>query len=420
MGGKTLLVFLFLCTLHSVHSHSCGETCYSTSTAAHKACWKGGKKKPNCHVIRCTDNNTPFRQWSCAPKWKKGSSPRPSPSPAPLKIARGCRNICRYLSALAFDDCLYKNRTVQGCHVKRCPAPGKDFPGWVCAPKEQSTSQLSEGPWSGSGTITVTLLKEEGGKFLKSAKVTAKLADDISITRTKRSVNGVVTFKNVPDRTILIEARGSGNEIGSFGVLGSEKEAFITMKGFKKPSLIDNNDFSKGVAGWEKPPGNSVKLVKHVENVGPTRTKTVSRFLINTSSRQTNSMNQNLKIQTRTDVEGSVSVSRTFTTSPDTKGVMVRYRFVTDEYPDWYLSRFNDMFCISIRTKTQGTVAWETASMNGLGAKSFDSNGSTSWRSIFLNVEHKSEIVQVDVLVANVGDGLYQSFVEIDFIQETK
>jgi hypothetical protein len=98
----------------------------------------------------------------------------------------------------------------------------------------------------------------------------------------------------------------------------------------------------------------------------------------------------------------------------------VRYRFVTSEVPGGFFgSQYNDYFRVSIRSK-KGGQAGESNTMNGLGLGAFDASGATAWRDQGLQVDPAGDSVQVDVAVANVADGLYDSQVIVDFVEEVK
>lgn len=58
--------------------------------------------------------------------------------------------------------------------------------------------------------------------------------------------------------------------------------------------------------------------------------------------------------------------------------------------------------------------------MNGLGLGAFDSSGSTAWREVELPVNVEGDTIQVYVIVANVGDGAFDSQVIVDKIEENK
>ena len=57
--------------------------------------------------------------------------------------------------------------------------------------------------------------------------------------------------------------------------------------------------------------------------------------------------------------------------------------------------------------------------MNGLGLGAFDfSSGATAWRTVTLKTDPNGDVIQLDVTVANVADGLLDSHVVIDFVSE--
>jgi hypothetical protein len=118
---------------------------------------------------------------------------------------------------------------------------------------------------------------------------------------------------------------------------------------------------------------------------------------------------------------GEQSTSRTFQTDPDVIGVLLRYRFRTREVPAGYFGRrFNDYFRVSLRSQNAGGVVLEVSSMNALGEAAFDSEGSTAWRDVTLPLDIDGDVIQVDVGVANVFDGLIDSEIIIDFIEEIR
>ena len=122
-----------------------------------------------------------------------------------------------------------------------------------------------------------------------------------------------------------------------------------------------------------------------------------------------------------TSGEGPQSTSRTFSIKPGTKNVTVRYRFITSEVPGGYFgTEFNDYFNVSIRSQKGGGAISEGNSMNALGLSAFDANGATAWRETSLAVDQESDTVQVDLTVANVADGLLDSEVVVDLVQEKK
>lgn len=165
--------------------------------------------------------------------------------------------------------------------------------------------------------------------------MTATLADNSLVKATKTTSSGSVAFENLPPRTIIFTALGEGNDVGSAGANPSVSNLItIKLQGFNKPSDINNNDFAEDLKGWEIDLANGVSIVPHEEIVGPH----------NQTRRQlpTNSEDKDLEVSTGS-VEGLSVVSRTFKTKPGVEGVLVRYRFVTLEFPNGYFgSQYND------------------------------------------------------------------------------
>lgn len=270
--------------------------------------------------------------------------------------------------------------------------------------------------WGGSSTLHVNLVNPDGTPFLQQATVVAALSDDPSVAGQAITTTGSVTFQNVPARTILIKASGIGHEIGAAGVIGSAGVVTIKMTGFNTPSAVDNNDFHLGTLGWDI--GTSpVLIVPHQEHVNGF----FAPGAVNAAGLQTASIIDEDLVLT-TSGEGERSISRTFTTLPDTTAVNIRYRFITTEVQGGFFgSPFNDFFRVALRSRRGGSSASETNSMNGLGLGAFDfASGSTAWRDVTLAVDTAGDVVQVDVGVANVGDGAYDSAVVVDFVEEIK
>ncbi len=255
--------------------------------------------------------------------------------------------------------------------------------------------------WIGLHVLDVTV-QDEAGNPVAGVEVVAGLGDDQSIRAVATSsANGVVRFENVPDRTIILTARAADNHYGTLAVAGSSETATLTLLGFNPPSPIDNNDFSLGTAGWEI--GDApVTLVPHEEDL--------------TGNDRAVEGDQDLLVQT--SGEGAQTISRTFEVEPGTKNVTVRYRFRTEEVPGgYYGTEWNDYFSVSLRSIRGGASA-EANSMNGLGLGAFDPIGRTAWRETTLEVDEAGDTIQVDIVVANVGDDYLDSYVLIDLVLE--
>lgn len=243
--------------------------------------------------------------------------------------------------------------------------------------------------WIGSETLVVNLLSSTGAPFLVPTTITASLSDDPLVQSVITTSTGTATFKNIPDRTIILEAKGEGNEVGTAAAIGVQFSIDITMVGFNEPSTVENNDFSMGLAGWEVPTdSNAIALVDHKENVGPPLSVYPAAGL------------ENKDIRLTTVSVAKQSVSRTFAAKFGSTGVRVRYRFITEEIPAGYFGSINnDFFSVSIRSKVAGGSLVESNSMNGLGLGAFDfSSGSTNWYEIILPLHHDSDTVEVSLV----------------------
>lgn len=187
--------------------------------------------------------------------------------------------------------------------------------------------------------------------------------------------------------------------------------------GFAPPSNISNNDFSQGTDGWFLEKKTAASIVKHVEEVGPAAPGSTRRYH---RQLQDTIVNQDFVLSTNS-IEGPTYTLRTFETIKGTTGVRIRYRFETSEYPRFHLTQYNDFFKISIRSKTAGGTETEVLAMNSLRPSDFGPGSvypSTAWRERILPVSADGDTIQVEVTVANVGDGRLQSYVYIDFVDE--
>ncbi len=273
--------------------------------------------------------------------------------------------------------------------------------------------------WAGSATLRVNLINPNGTAFTQQANVVAALSDDPGVTAQGITTTGTITFTNVPSRTILVKAKGINNEIGTAGVVGGTVSTVtIKMIGFNAPSDIDNNDLSLGTAGWVIAPGSPVWIVPHKE--------VIPGFATSAPALETMSVGAasivDQDIMLGTSGQGERNLSRSFTTSEGTTAVKIRYRFITSEVPGgWFGSQYNDYFRVSLRSQQGGGSANETNSMNGLGLGAFNyATGETNWREITLPTEKAGDTIQADIAVANVGDGLFDSQVVVDFVEEIK
>lgn len=176
--------------------------------------------------------------------------------------------------------------------------------------------------WAGSATLQVNLVNPNGTAFTEQANVIASLSDDPAVGAEGVTTTGSITFTNIPTRTILIKAKGIGNQFGTAGFIGTQGIVTINMVGFKPPSAIDNNNLSLGASGWEIVPGSPVSIIPHTEIISGFPSGTSALFT-------TKAAIVDQDIMVGTSGLGERSLSRTFTTSAGTTAVKVRYRFIT-------------------------------------------------------------------------------------------
>lgn len=291
---------------------------------------------------------------------------------------------------------------------------------------------LNDTLWAGGNSLTVKVADSSGAPITTPAAVTLRLADDTSLTVSGVTAGGTVTFQNIPTWTILVEALTQDNRPGITGVAGNEGQTTVTILDFNAPSAVDNNDLSQGLNGWDV--GSSpVSIIPHVEanalaaaattKIGrqPRQPRVAEQIVQAASQLMAAAAIDDNDLQLATSGEGEQSVSRTFQTSEGTTSVVVRYRFVTSEVPGGYFgTEFNDYFSVSLRSQQGSDIENESNTMNGLGLPAFDSAGATAWRTVTLNTNPEGDTIQLDIAVANVADGLFDSFVVIDFLEERK
>ncbi|HTG91407.1 MAG TPA: carboxypeptidase-like regulatory domain-containing protein [Pyrinomonadaceae bacterium] len=300
--------------------------------------------------------------------------------------------------------------------------------------------------WAGSFTLNVSI-KDENNQPASGALVTARLGDDKEVKATATSVSGSVSFQNLPNRTIVLEASASGNRIASVATTGSAFFEELKLKGFNAPSTIDNNDLSQGTAGWNI--GTApVQIIPHEEGTfipleDPTaqssstqslsaqsstlsRAERAAQFAANSTSTSPEILPLALEegdqdLVLNTSGEGPESISRTFEIEEGVQEIKVRYKFITSEVPGGYFgTQYNDYFNVSIRSQSAGGSASESQTMNGMGLSSFDAGGATDWREFTLPVNESADTIQVDLTVANVADGLFDSLLVVDVVSKPK
>jgi len=174
---------------------------------------------------------------------------------------------------------------------------------------------------AGSSTVTVNLLADNGDVFTGIARVSAQSADigSVQAVADMTDGSGYVVLTNIPSRTLIVNAKGGGNEVGFAGVVpsspGSSSSIDVFMTTFKAPSDIANNNFSQGTVGWLLPNDligagglEKVSIVAHEEDVGPGK----SGRRRHRHRRAQSSLNDYDLMVNTAGVEGQTSVSRTF------------------------------------------------------------------------------------------------------------
>jgi hypothetical protein len=305
--------------------------------------------------------------------------------------------------------------------------------------------------WAGDLTLNVSVV-DENNQAVSGALVTARLGDDKEVKATATTVNGSVSFGNLPNRTIVLEASASGNRIASVATTGGAGFEQLKLKGFNTPSQIDNNDFSQGTDGWEI--GTApVQIIPHDEGtfvpldaISPLEVMSTPQVSVWSSdaflrgglwydyysaappylsalppAAEATDPPPDQDLVLNTAGEGPQSISRTFQVEEGVQEVKVRYKFVTSEVPGGYFgTQFNDYFNVAVRSQTGGGSASESQTMNGLGLASFDASGATDWREFTLPVNGTADTIEVNLTVANVADGLFDSLLVVDFVAKTK
>ena len=229
--------------------------------------------------------------------------------------------------------------------------------------------------------------------------VTANLTDYPSVSQSgSTNTNGTIIFRNVPFRTISFLARTKENFIGFTGMVPTVNGATIVLNTFENGTSQEKN-----IILDETQPNLMINGSANSKQRNYRQKMSVSGFTITTSG------------------EGLTATSRQFLSDSNSTKIHVRYKFVTSEVPGGYFgSRFNDYYTVSIRAAS-GSLETISQSMNALGLGAFDYNsGATDWFILTLSLGGKAEVIRVDVGVANVGDGSYQSSIIVDKISDDK
>ncbi|GIG60886.1 hypothetical protein Lfu02_52580 [Longispora fulva] len=292
--------------------------------------------------------------------------------------------------------------------------------------------------WAGNTSVPVRVVDDVNHVLITDlVTVRVSLSDNLAVYAEATTTTGTLTIPSVPARTILVKATASGNRLGVLGDFSSRPFFMVELHGFKDPSPVKNNDFSQGTAGWNTG-GAPVQVKDHVEGIPhvagvapapPVGEHAEAPLMTPASQGGTGQPPAGLNapvtdkdLTLGTAGQGEQSISRAFQTDPDVVAVKIRFRFVTSEVPGGYFgSQYNDYYRVSIRSQQGGDSTVETNSMNGLGLGAFDyGSGATAWRELKLKVDKKGDTIQVDLGVANVADGLLDSQVVVDFVEEIK
>ncbi|WP_157641233.1 hypothetical protein [Longispora albida] len=279
--------------------------------------------------------------------------------------------------------------------------------------------------WAGSRNLLVRVVDEAGVPVSDPVTIRVSLTDDQDVYAETQTTAGQHTFGNVPSRTVLITAKASSNRFGTIGIFAGQGTVTVKLRGFGTPSTVKNNDFSLGTEGWAVG-GAPVAIKPHVEGIpfagltAPASERTEGIAPLEGPGTDDPVVDKDLTLGT--GGQGEQSVSRTFQLDEDVTALRIRYRFITTEVPGgYYGSQFNDYFRVSLRTQVGGGASSEANSMNGLGLGAFDyGSGATQWQDVTLDVSNAGDTVQVDLGVANVGDGFLPSYVVVDFVEEVR
>lgn len=254
----------------------------------------------------------------------------------------------------------------------------------------------------GNIILPVTLHDKDGNPVPNALIEANSTANNGFTQRLTTDSNGQVAFINLPPVTIGLTAYTSDNGIAVAGVYAGDGPVTMTVIPFNTPAENANYDFSSGLDGWtgsgdlfpsgQYPPLNSFLPYNPYGNYPPPPpspgdlniTILKGRHVGSPASRALavrdgGGQDMDLRVYTRNtqtlqvctsptfDCGGSTDVlqtaSSTFKTSPFTKVVFIRFKFITSEVPGGYFgSRFNDYFIVTIRSDVGG-IKTRTESM---------------------------------------------------------
>lgn len=279
---------------------------------------------------------------------------------------------------------------------------------------------------AGSSVVSGRVVSKDGSPVV-GAEVVASLGDDPGITaRATTDAKGVYTLNNFPQRTVLVAVVGPSGIPGASSGIGGSPFPDTVLVEFGVPVSVANNDFSLGQVGWTNVNGASVSLIEHTEDVGPKPATTpnlvsfINNWLPLSTAHAQAVPKKDLKVTT--SGQGPRTVTYTFDPPADTSSVKLRYRFQTTEFPRYYNTAYNDSFEVKLRS-ADGRNTSIAGTMNGLSSSSFDATGSTAWKELSLDLPASAQPgkpMQVDITVANVGDGKVDSSIIVDVVSTSK
>jgi hypothetical protein len=111
--------------------------------------------------------------------------------------------------------------------------------------------------------------------------------------------------------------------------------------------------------------------------------------------------------------------SLTFTVANNNETIELDYNFMSDEYPEWVGSVFNDLFNIVLYTQDEGAILLVNETINGTAmfpsTSGFD--GEMGWQHLVIPVSdyvNGNHPVTLEFLVSDVADTIYDSAAVID------
>jgi len=275
--------------------------------------------------------------------------------------------------------------------------------------------------WGGDQSLAIKVVDDEG-KGIPGIEVSTGPTETPEVAITKLTDdNGEIKLEMVPDVSLIVSAQNqSGKRFATSAIVGSQGHIELPLRKMQKASEIDNNSFSKGLKGWELSNKDAVDL-----DVLENRGSFLSEDSLSVSPRRSFHNLQSLPespaavrtLTVHTLGQGAQWARRTFKIPKKQKKVIIKYQFYTSEYPAYLGTKYNDRYQVSLRVKDKlgQRNRVEGSSLNEIGAAGFDSSSKTIWRSLEVAVSSPG-IVEVDIMVANVGDEAFDSSLTIQAI----